>query len=182
MNFWERHARKFTRLFRRGEHVLYDLKTLLSDQKLGELCLGASMSQVLEAIGMPTSWEGQPTLTHYESTIWVFGHLQFIFNKNRHIVKIAVHFDDRQGNGNECRDQFSDVVFAPQTTIEQFSEYLSANGISFDREQDEYGNGVIQIPGGVTVAFKRKTDFERSVAEEKRVISEDELLVSVIVQ
>jgi len=57
---------------------------------------------------------------------------------------------------------------------------LKANNIAFDQQSNAVGNTEIQIVDGATVTFKHKTDFEKSTAEERRVTSEDELLVSIV--
>ena len=159
------------------------LKLFLTQRKIDNVSIGDTKSDVAAKIGLPQWWEGQPKLTRDQSAIWIYDELQIIFDEENRCDKIAIYLDGREGRDSSlsepCR-QFNDVAFGPATTIGEFLDYLTQNKISFEKQKAKESS-TISIIDGAVATFEHKIDFEKSIAEEKRVTSDEELLASLVV-
>jgi|GEM_PF-4376020 len=158
------------------------LKLFLIQQEIDKVSIGDTKSDVANRIGVPEWWEGQPKLTCDQSAIWIYDELQVMFDEESRCIKIAIYLDDRHGKNDSpsepCR-RFNDVAFGPETTINEFLDYLKQNAIAFQKDEHAEGSS-ISIVNGATATFKHKIDFAKSKAEEKRVTSDKELLASLV--
>lgn len=159
------------------------LKLFLIQKIIDEVSIGDTKSDVVSKIGVPEWWEGQPKLTCDQSTIWIYDELQVFFDEENRCRKIAIYLDGRNNQDHTLSEpyrRFNDVAFGPATTIDEFLGYLQQNTISFENELFDEGRN-IRIINGATATFKRKIDFEKSKAEERRVVSDEELLSCLVV-
>ncbi|BBO32817.1 hypothetical protein PLANPX_2429 [Lacipirellula parvula] len=161
-------------------------QSFLMTGKFGELAIGDSKSFVKSKLGIPVWWEGKATLSCDQSNVWSYEDVGIVFDKSgSRVIKIEIVFEDRDDNNSlRLTDglNVSDVAFNSETTIGQFVERLVCSGLTFNQDRNNYGEVLIRIPGGSVAAFREKVDYERSIALERRIASDELYLESVRIE
>ena len=161
-------------------------QSFLMTGKFGELAIGDSKPFVISKLGIPTWWEGMGTWNHEQSNVWAYGGAGVVFDRGgKTISKIELVFNHLSTDKNLQLSggiNVTDLAFNSDTTLDQFKEHLASNGVAFIQDTSDYGETLIGIPGGSVAAFREKVDYERSIALERRIASEEVFLESVRIE
>lgn len=161
-------------------------QSFLMTGKFGELALGDSRAFVISKLGIPEWWEGKATLSHERSNVWAYGDVGVIFDRSgKTISKIELVFNHLSTDKNLRLSggiNVTDLAFNSDTTLDQFIEHLACNGVAFIQDSNNYGKTLIRIPGGSVAGFREKVDYERSIALERRIASDEVFLESVRIE
>lgn len=161
-------------------------EAFLTECELGELSLSDSKSSVLSKMGPPNWWDGQGTLSCEQSGVWAYYDLGIVFARDGDgVVKIEVAFrcsGARKGFQLPSNIPSAGSAFDSETTLDEFIEYLSSKSISFRQQESGSETTLLKVADGAVAVFSRKVDYERSMAEEKRIVSDEKQLVSVGVE
>jgi hypothetical protein len=158
-------------------------KEFLTDGKLGPLSMSDTKSSILSKMGMPDWWEGQEKRRCEESDVSVYGHAGIVFARDgNHVAKLEVAFGCGGSTGEPQLPidlQFADVAFTPATEFDEFIDYVSRQEIPFEKQMGRFGETLVRFHSGVVAVFKHRLDFERSQAEERRIVFEKLTLYDV---
>ena len=117
------------------------LKDFLVRGRLCDIAVGGRKEEVVDSMGVPGWWEGQPSIPCEESQLWRYGPLQVVYDGEGHVTSLSIHFDGAEfpRSNTDFVPSAIDARLSGHCTVEDYVALLRENDVPIGCETDAAG-------------------------------------------